>query len=361
MDSAWPKYVFSYSWLRQESGPRRVKPFSMSRNWMVAAMVCAGLFLGCSTEESVDEGRGELLVANRGASSIARFLRASTAEGAILPQTTIRGSNTRLSQPGQLSYDSTSKRLIVPNGGDNSILFFEDVLNQAESVPPKRFLSGIGTQLNRPVGVHLDSAHNELYVANAGSNNVLVFGNASSIEGATAPLRTLSGSATRISGVSAIVLDSGTDRLWVADPIANALLVFNNASTLNGNIPPNRYILGTNTKLQAPQSLLFINKQLFVGCTSSILRFDDSDSIDGNIAPTATIQGASTLLSRPQQMALRPDKDELFVVDSGAAAVLVFETPSTVNGGPAPLRKIQGSQTGFMDPAGLVLDFTAAQ
>lgn len=332
----------------------------MVRNWMVTAIACAGLFFGCSTEESVDEGKGEMLVSNRGASNIAHFLRASTAEGAILPQTYIRGSNTRLAQPGQLSYDAESKRLIVPNGGDNSILFFDDVLNQSESVPPRRFLTGIGTQLNRPVGVHFDSAHNELYVANGGSNSVLVFGNASTVDGATAPLRTLSGSATKIGSISAMVLDSSTDRLWVADPVSSSLLVFNNASTLNGNVPPNRTILGTNTKLQAPQSLMFINKQLFVGCTNSILRFDDSDSIDGNVAPTAIIQGTSTLLSRPQQMVLRPDKEELFVVDSGAAAVLVFENPTSINGGPAPLRKILGSQTGFMDPVGLVLDFTAS-
>ncbi|MBX3167473.1 MAG: hypothetical protein KF760_08670 [Candidatus Eremiobacteraeota bacterium] len=331
----------------------------MLRNWMLVALVCAGLLPGCSTEESVDQGRGEMLVSNRGASTIAHFLRASTAEGAILPQTSIRGSNTRLAQPGQLSYDPASQSLIVPNGGDNSILFFEDVLNQSESVPPKRFLNGIGTQLNRPVGVHYDSAHDELYVANGGSNSVVIFGSASTIEGATAPLRTLGGSATKISSLSAILLDSSTDRLWVADPVANALLVFNNASTLNGNLPPNRIILGSNTQLQAPQSLLLINQQLFVGCTSSILRFDNSDSLDGNIAPTATIQGASTLLSRPQQMVLRPDKEELFVVDSGAAAVLVFENPTTINGGPAPLRRIQGSQTGFTDPVGLALDFTA--
>ena len=333
----------------------------MMRNWMVAALVCASLFSGCSTEEADEEGTGVLLVSNRGAATIARFERASKAEGAILPQTYLRGSNTRLAQPGQLSYDSGTRRLIVPNGGDNSILFFEDVLNASESVPPRRFLTGIGTQLNRPVGVHHDSAHDQLYVANAGSNSVLIFGNASTIEGATAPLRSLSGSATKISSISAIVLEPTTDRLWVADPVANALLVFNNASTLNGNVPPNRYILGTNTKLLAPQSLLFINKQLFVGCTSAILRFDASDSIDGNVAPTAVIQGSATLLSRPQQMVLRPDKEELFVVDAGAAAVLVYENPTTINGGPSPLRRIQGAQTGFADPVGLALDFTENQ
>lgn len=333
----------------------------MLRNWMMAALVCASLFTGCSTEDSQEEGTGEMLVSNRGGSNIAHFLRASRAEGAILPQTYLRGANTRLAQPGQLSYDPTSKRLIVPNGGDNSILFFDDVLNKSEGVPPTRFLTGIGTQLNRPVGVHFDSGHDELYVANGGSNSVVIFAGASTIEGATAPLRTLSGSATKISSVSAIFLDSSTDRLWVADPVANALLVFNNASTLNGNVPPNRYILGTNTRLQAPQSLLFINKQLFVACTNSILRFDDSDSIDGNVAPTAAIEGSATLLSRPQQMVLRPDKEELFVVDSGAAAVLVYENPTTINGGPAPLRRLQGSQTGFTDPVGIALDFTATQ
>jgi DNA-binding beta-propeller fold protein YncE len=333
----------------------------MLRYWIVAALVCASLFTGCSTEDTEEEGTGEMLVSNRGAATIAHFKRASTAEGAILPQTYLRGSNTRLAQPGQLSYDATSKRLIVPNGGDNSILFFDDVLNVSESVPPRRFLTGIGTQLNRPVSVHYDSGHDQLYVANAGSNSIVIYGNASTIEGGTAPLRTLSGSATKISSVSAILLDTGSDRLWVADPVANALLVFNNASTLNGNVPPNRYILGTNTRLLAPQSLLFINKQLFVGCTSAILRFDESDSIDGNVAPTAFIQGSATLLSRPQQMVLRPDKEELYVVDSGAAAVLVYENPTTINGGPSPLRKIQGSQTGFMDPVGLALDFSVNQ
>lgn len=325
-------------------------------------LLCIGtLIAGCSTQETEDLGKGDLLVSNRGGGSIAHFKHATKAEGSILPQTWIRGANTHLSQPGQLAYDVSSKRLIVPNGGDNSILFFEDVLNASEGVPPRRRLMGVGTQLSRPVSVQLDGGHDQLYVANGGSNSVLVFGNASSIDGATAPLRTLSGSATKITSLSAIWLDTANDRLWVADPVAGALLVFNNASTINGNVPPTRYINGTNTKLLAPQSLLFINKQLFVGCTSSIVRFDNSDSIDGNIAPTALIQGTSTQLSRPQQMALRPDKDELYVVDAGAAAVFVFDTPETVNGGPPPLRKIQGAQSGFADPVGLALDLTTSE
>jgi DNA-binding beta-propeller fold protein YncE len=329
---------------------------------LLALVLCMALFIaGCSTQQSEPEGIGHLLISNRGGGSIAHFLHATTAEGSILPQTYIRGANTHLSQPGQLAYDANIHRLIVPNGGDNSILFFDDVLHSAEGVPPVRRLMGVGTQLSRPVSVVLDSGHDQLYVANGGSNSVEVFGAASTIDGATAPLRILSGSATKITAISAIWLDTTNDRLWVADPIAGALLVFNNASTINGNVPPNRYITGSNTQLVAPQSLLFINGKLLVGCTSSIVRFDNSDSIDGNIAPTALIQGSSTLLSRPQQMQLRPDKNELYVVDAGAAAVFVFATPDTVNGGPAPLRKIQGSQTGFTDPVGLVLDLTTSE
>jgi len=332
------------------------------RNWVIAGMVCACLLVtGCSTSDEEVEGTGVMLVSNRGAATIAHFRRATTADGAILPQVYLRGANTRLAQPGQLTYDPTLHRLIVPNGGDNSILFFDDVLNSAEGVPPKRFLTGIGTQLNRPVSVVLDSAHDELYVANGGSNSVVMFSNASTIDGATAPLRTLSGSATKIAGISAIWLDTGTDRLWVADPVSGALLVFNNASTINGNVPPNRYIIGSNTRLISPQSMLFINKQLFVGCTSSILRFDNSDTLDGNVVPTTTIEGSTTLLSRPQQMVLRPDKDELYVVDAGAAAVLVFEKPETFSGAPPPLRRIQGAQTGFADPVGLVLDLNTTE
>jgi DNA-binding beta-propeller fold protein YncE len=195
-------------------------------------------------------------------------------------------------------------------------------------------------------------------VANAGTNSVLVYANASALQGGVAPVRTLAGSDTKIGGISHLWLDTQNDRLWVVDPITNSLLVFNSASALNGNIPPARIITGSNTRLQAPQSILLVGRRLYVACTGSILRFEDADALTGNIAPTAVLGGLTTGLSRPQQMALRADKDELYVADAGAGALFVFANASTANGAVVSLRRIQGPLTNFLDITGLVLDFS---
>ena len=322
-------------------------------------LLCLLIFSGCSTAtETVDPGQGVVFVSNRGGGALLRFDEATKLSGDVLPKTFVRGALTRLSQPGALTYEADARRLYVPNGGDNSILVFDNVRDSSENVPPTRILFGLGTQLNRPVGVLRDAAHDLLYVANAGTNSVLVYENASTIEGGTAPVRTLVGSTTRISGISSIWLDVDNDRLWVVDPIASSLLVFNQASALNGNVPPNRIISGSNTRMQSPQSILIVGKRVFVACTGAIVRFDDGDAISGNVAPTAVVTGGTTTLSRPQQMVLRSDNDEMYVIDPGASALLVFSSFSSANGAPAPLRRLQGSLTNFVDPVGLVLDLS---
>lgn len=317
------------------------------------------LLVGCSTtQEEEEQGQGVLFVSNRGASNLARFDEATTVNGDVLPQRLIRGNLTRLLQPGALTYEAASRRMYVPNGGDSSILVFDNVREASENVPPTRILFGLGTQLSRPVHVQLDPARDLLYVANGGTSSVTVYANASTIQGGVAPVRTLAGSSTQIGAISFLWLDIENDRLWVADPVSSSLLVFNQISTLNGNVPPTRVISGSNTRLASPQALLLVGKRLYVACTSAILRFEDADAITGNVAPTASITGPATILSRPQQMALRADKDELYVADSGASAVLVFSNASTANGGPPPIRRIFGTLPGFTDVVGLVLDFS---
>lgn len=325
----------------------------LSRIWILLTLL---VLVGCATTQEEDEvGQGVLLISNRGASNLARFEEATKLAGDLVPRAFLRGQLTRLSQPGLLTYLPNERRLFVPNGGDHSILVFDNVRSIQENVPPTRILFGPGTQLSRPVHVQLDAGRDLLYVANAGTSSIQVYANASTIQGGVAPVRVLSGSDTKIGAISSIWLDVEQDRLWVADPIGNQLLVFHQASVFNGNVPPNRIISGGNTRLQAPQSMLLLGKRMFVANTGSILRFEDADALQGNLAPTAVLSGTGTALVRPQQMVLRSDKDELFVVDA-AGAVLVFANASTANGTPLPLRRIQGSLTGLVDPVGLVLD-----
>jgi DNA-binding beta-propeller fold protein YncE len=327
------------------------------RGWLIGMAL---LMLGCSTQSDRQQGLGRIYLSNRGAASIARFEGATRLQGELQPKATLRGALTRINQPGRLFFQREPRRLFVPSGADNSVLIFDNVHIAAENVPPTRFLSGIGTQLNRPIQVVPDTSRDLLYVANAGSNSVLIFSNAATLQGAVAPVRQLSGGLTRISSISAIHLDIENDRLWVVDPVANSLLVYPGASTLNGNVPPARVISGSNTQLNAPQYLLFQGNRLWISNTGSLLRFDEGVNASGNQAPSAVVSGQITSLVRPQQMALDADNNELYVVDSGAAGVLVFSNPATIIGNVPPRRRLQGNLTGLVDPIGLILDLEEA-
>ncbi len=83
----------------------------------------------------------------------------------------------------------------------------------------------------------------------------------------------------------------------------------------------------------------------------------------GNVSPKRTITGPNTKLSSPAGMVVRHDPlmgDELFVVNydyfsnNNGASVAVY--PLKATGDVAPIRTIQGPQTGFDRPQGIVLD-----
>ena len=325
------------------------------RRWLVIALIAGGCYM---ENQGNSGGSGQIFTSNRGSSTVTRFERASNVEGDVVPTSIIRGQMTQLSQPGYLTYDASSDRLYVANSGANSILIFDNASTLTENSPPTRFFEGGSTQLNRPVQVKIDNERDEMYVANAGSSAVTVYGSASTLQGSAAPLRTLSGSGTRLSGLSSIEIDFTNNQLYLADPIGNQILVFENANSTNGSVPPRRIISGGNTQLAAPQYLLRDGNTLYVSCTNALLRFANLDTLEGNLAPTATITGQVTALSRPQQLSLDLEDGTLYVADSGASAVLVFANIETAEGAPAPLRRITGGNTQFTEVAGIVYDPT---
>ena len=315
---------------------------------------------GTSSNSSTNStGTGQLYVSNSGASTLARFASATTVQSDVLPTAFVRGVLTRLSSPGYLTLDTANDRLYVPNAGDNSILVWDKISQASENAPPTRFIQGAGTQLSGPIHIEIDSANDLLYVANRGNNSVTVFSSASTIQGNTAPVRTLSGAATQITAISALHIDTANNRLWVVNPTSNALLVFDNALSLNGGPPPNRVVSGSNTLLSSPQYLLQTGTRLYISCgNGSILRFEGADALSGSVAPAATITGSLTNLAGPRQLVYRSDADELYVADGGAGAIWVFSSASTANGGPVPIRKIQGTNPGFSGLQGMALDLS---
>lgn len=106
------------------------------------------------------------------------------------------------------------------------------------NVRPIRTLQGARTQLAWPMGIDVDHQHNELAVANYGSNAILIF--SKTANGDVAPSRVLGGPRTGITGPVGVAFDVKNNELWVANYADHTAVVFDRDAA--GNAAPKRTI-----------------------------------------------------------------------------------------------------------------------
>lgn len=305
-------------------------------------------------------------------------------------------------------------QLYVSGNGSSTVLVYNDANTVSGSSAANRVLAGGLTTLNAPRGIAVDMPRNQLYVANMGGNSILVFNNARTVTGGDAPSRTISNTTTPISP-TALFIDPVNDRLYVTDTTGNAVLIYDNASTLSGsNVTPDRTLSGGLTTLNAPTSVyvdttrnllyvangnsrvlvfsgadvasgnvapvsaipissgsagIFVNvmaDRLYVANTSanSIFIFDGASTATSSSTPNRTLSGAS-MLNQPRDLFVDTGTDSLYVANAGADSVLVFNNASTANGTPAPDRTLSlPASTGpwgvYVDVTPLVIGSTAS-
>jgi 6-phosphogluconolactonase (cycloisomerase 2 family) len=307
-------------------------------------------------------GTGQLYVVNQSANSILRFSAATAANGNIAPNANITGAATQLSNPQYIFLDAANNRLYVANTGGSSILVFDNASTLNGNVAPTRTITS--ANLATPTDVALDSGRDLLYVAD--NLEVAVFANAHTINSVTGAIRVIQLAFTP----GAIHLDPTNDRLFVADPTSNAIDVFDAASTLNGTVPANRTISGTGTQLAQPLGLQVDGAgRLIVSnfAPPSITIYANAAKATGNVGPIGVIAGSNTTLTGPTELALdsTTNSGELYVGDPFGAHVPVFSSISTVAGtiNAVPNRNITGANTlltGTANPTsrGVALDTT---
>jgi len=190
---------------------------------------------------------GVLAAPNLG-SGVAVF--SPTASGDAVPIRIISGSATTIVGLGAvpIAVDSADNIYIstADLGEPDSILIFNS--SASGNVPPTSTIGGPATTINAIQGLALDSAGN-IYVSNVPSDSpnedILVFSAGST--GNVAPIRTISGSATTMSSIGDLALDSAGN-IYVLNDLD--LLKF--ASNATGNAAP----IATIT---TPPGLAFIN------------------------------------------------------------------------------------------------------
>ena len=338
---------------------------------------------------AVDMARDQLYVANHSNDAILVFHDARTVTGGEAPARTITGAP--LSGPSALFVDVANDRLYVVNTNGNSILIYDNASILNGNVAPDRTLAGPATALNAPLGIYVDVTRNLLYVTN-GNNQILVFSNAAAVSDNMAPARTITG----LSSSTGIYVDVMADCLYVANTGANSIAVFDGASTADGILAPDRTLSGGGTLLNLPRDV-FVDTgsdRLYVANFggNSILVFDGASTVDGNTAPsrslsltastgpwgvyadvtpivlgsTASMDGfitfdGSAYTATANSGAPRTGDDESFLSGSSARQFFSFDIsniPSSVVINPATLRLYQTSRTGtpFNDLGSVVVD-----
>lgn len=302
---------------------------------------------------------GKLYVTDQSGNAILRFDNGLTATGNQAPAAIITGSNTTLNAPQFLALDTSADRLFVANIGAPSILVFDNISTTNANATPTRTITGPPGTLSSPSDVALDKSRDLLYVADG--PEIIVFSPASTVNGtdqATKDIFVFFNS-TPIQS-QGIFLDAANDRLYITDPAANAIDVFDNFSTLaTGNATANRNISGGSTQLARPASVALDGSGNLVVANSgngTITVYANAATASGNPAPIATISGTSSTLIRPGQIIRNPasSSNEVYVADPSGNEVAVFSGVNAANGSVAPVRRL----TDATNAQGVALDTT---
>jgi len=210
---------------------------------------------GNGYEVFVDTTRDLLYLAVSGGVFV--YANASTIDGDVAPVRTITGVATGFSgnRDMRLFVDAAHDRLYVLDSDNAALMVYDAASTVDGNAAPDRVLTGGNTLFNFPWGIDVDVGRDILYVADESNDEVYVFDNASTVDGDLAPDRVLSGAATTLSGPADIEVDPATDRLYVTNSNPAAVLIWDGASTVDGEVAPNRSITGVATDLDAPKDL----------------------------------------------------------------------------------------------------------
>jgi len=167
-----------------------------------------------------DETHNEVFVANHGNFRPAELITSYTAYDA---------RESRQERTGN-AFSETARGRFVPS----SLTVYDG--SAKGDVPPLRAISGPLSQIDWPMGVAVDEANDEIFVANNGDNSVLVFNRTAT--GNVQPKRVIRGAATGIKGPMGVAI--AKDEIWVANFGAHSALVFPRLAA--GNVAPRRIV-----------------------------------------------------------------------------------------------------------------------
>lgn len=309
---------------------------------------------GTDTVDVIISAEPRLFIANFTGDGVLSYVNPSTVNGNIAPDTNLDGAATLLDDPADIVVNSAGQ-LLAANFTANSITTYDDAENANGNLAPDGNVTGGATQLVDPVTLAINTGEDLLFVADlngAGASRILVFSGTTgaTFNGNLAPTRTI----TSADLADPLGINFGAnDDLYVANNSGGAdnVLVFANASNLNGAVGATRILTSA---LFGTLFDVFVdpNDNLFVvdSADGEIYIFNDASSLNGPVTPdfTLDVTPAVTLT------AIAVDSNDVgYIVDfaaGGTGAIFSYDNISTRNGAFNPNRTIQGAATQLAGP-----------
>ena len=315
---------------------------SVSGSTAASSTVTGGLTtLNAPRGIAVDMARNQIYVANYAANSILVFNNARTTTGEVVPSRTISNTGTPISPIG-LFIDTVNDRLYVTSG--NSVLVYDSASTlDGNAITSARTLAGGSSTLSAPTGIFVDTTRNLLYVVN-GNSQILVFNSASTVNGSsTAPIRSIPIS----SGSAGISVDVMADRLYVVS--GNSVLVFDDASTANSGSTPDRTLSGGGSMLNQPRDIFVdtgTDRIYVANGDDSILVFNNASTVNGTHAPNRTLN----LPPSTDPWGVYVDVTPIVIGSTAGLDGYVLDDSSSVNTDPVGGGPKTGDMEGFLTP-----------
>ncbi|MCZ6653172.1 MAG: hypothetical protein O7D91_09105 [Planctomycetota bacterium] len=299
--------------------------------------------------------RARLYIANIGGFSVTSYEDPALVNGNLPPDTNLQGAQTLLLSPSDIIVTAEGT-LIASNFGSSALTSYEDAPTTNGNFAPDGNVAGAATDLVGPASLAVNKGQDLAFVANLTSDEITVYAgvSASSFNGNLAPVRTIATTTTGDLATPIGINFGAGDELYVANAGPDNVLVFANASNLNGDVSPSRII--TCTDFDAIFDV-FIDSQdkMYVvdSFDGEVYIFDDASSLNGAQIPdfTLTIPGAVFLT------AIAVDSEGTgYVVDLTAEAIYSYDDIGNINGAFTPDRTIAGAQTLMDSPIRVFLE-----
>lgn len=242
----------------------------------------------------------------------------------------VKGAATTIAQTNynNIAVDAAHARIFVRQA--NTVLVWDNATTVNGNVAPTRTFTS--ASIGGARGIAYDAQRDLLYVSNF--SDIQVFANASTATGAVTPLH---GITVTSGSVGALAVDAATDRLFADNQ--GPILVYDGASQLTGAAPPNRTITISGATVSSfGVAFDATNNTLYVSSRNEgkIYAVANGSTANGAVTPART-----NFVTGTSPMGLSVGGNKLVNFQDSATSVEMWNDASALNGTTVPDLKVQ--------------------